>query len=83
MLLRVNPVLTTITVRRISRIKDLSRRRKGRLISLASSTTAIVRKATIKANIIPRSSIITYKDLDNANRRITLSELLRDRIRRL
>jgi hypothetical protein len=83
MLLRVNPVLTIITVRRISRIKDLSRRRKGRLISLASSTTAIVRKATIKANIIPRSSIITYKDLDNANRRITLSELLRDRIRRL
>jgi hypothetical protein len=48
-----------------------------------SSTTAIVRKATIRANVIPRSSIITYKDLDNANRRITLSKLLRVRIKRL
>jgi hypothetical protein len=77
MLLRANPVLTIITVRRTSRTKDLSRRRKGRPTSPASSATAIARKATIKANVMPGSSVITYKDLDNANRRITLSELLR------
>jgi hypothetical protein len=81
--LRANPIPTITTVRRISRIKDLSRRRKGRPISPASSAIAIARKATIKANVIPGSSVITYKDLDNANRRTTLSELLRVRIKRL
>jgi hypothetical protein len=73
-LLRANPVLTIIKVRRTTRIKDLSRRRKGLLISLISSTIAIVRKATIRTNIIPGSSVITYKAPDNDNRKITLSE---------
>jgi hypothetical protein len=75
MLLKANQVLTIIRVRRITRIKDLSRRRKGLLISLVSSAIAIARKATIRANIIPRSSVITYKALDNDNRRKTLSAL--------
>jgi hypothetical protein len=29
-----------------------------------SSATAIARKATIRMNIIPGSSVMTYKDLD-------------------
>jgi hypothetical protein len=80
---KANPVPTIITVRRTSRIKDLSRRRKGRPISPASSATAVIRKATTKANAMPGSSVITYKDLDKTNRRTTLSELPRVRIKRL
>jgi hypothetical protein len=63
MLLRANQVLI-IKVRRITRTKDPSQRRKGLPISLAISATAIARKATIRINIMPGSSIITYKDLD-------------------
>jgi hypothetical protein len=45
---------------------------------------AIVRKAIIRANTIPGSSIINYKDLDNDNRsKITLSELRKALIKRL
>jgi hypothetical protein len=83
MLRKANLVLTLTTVRRTSRTKDLSRRRKGRPTSPASSATAVARKATTKANVMPGSSVMTYKDLDNANRRTTLSELLRVRIKRL
>jgi hypothetical protein len=61
-LLKANQVLTK--VRRIIRIKDPSRRRKGLLTSLTSSAIAIVRKATIRINIMPRSSVMTYKDPD-------------------
>jgi hypothetical protein len=61
-LLKANQVL--IKVRRIIRIKDPSRRRKGLPISLILSAVAIVRKATIRINIMPGSSIITYKDPD-------------------
>jgi hypothetical protein len=61
--LRANQVLI-IKVRRIIRTKDPSRRRKGLPTSLASSAIAIVRKATIRINIIPGSSVMTYKDLD-------------------
>jgi hypothetical protein len=76
MLLKANLVLTIIRIRRITRIKDLSRRRKRLLTNLISSTIAIIRKATIRTNIIPGSSIITYKDLDNNNySKITLSKL--------
>jgi hypothetical protein len=81
--LKANQVPTIIKVRRTTRIKDLSRRRKGLPTSLTSSATAIVRKATIKANIIPGSSVMTYKDLDNAYRRTTLSELRRALRKRL
>jgi hypothetical protein len=63
MLLRANQVLI-IKVRRITRTKDPSQRRKGLPISLALSAIAIARKATIRINIMPGSSIITYKDLD-------------------
>jgi hypothetical protein len=83
MLLKVDPVLTIIKVRRATRTKDFSRRRKGLPTSLASSATAIARKATIRTNIIPGSSVMTYKAPDNDNRKTTLSELRRALRKRL
>ena len=56
--------LKAILVLTTNRIKDPSRRRKGEPTSLASSTTAIARKATIRTNMKPGSRVINYRTLD-------------------
>jgi hypothetical protein len=74
-LLKANQVLAiTIRVRRTTRTKDLSRRLKGLLISPASGATAVARKATIRMNAMPGSSVITYKDPASTKPRTTLFE---------
>jgi hypothetical protein len=40
-----------------------------------SSATAVARKATIRINIIPGSSVMTYKDLDRTTTATTNSVL--------
>jgi hypothetical protein len=70
MLLRANPVLIITKVRRTDRIRN-NRRRKGRPISLMSSAIVITRKATIKANITPGSSVMTYKNPASTKPRIS------------
>jgi hypothetical protein len=75
MLPKANQALTITKVRRITRIKDLSRRRKGLPTSLASSATATARKATIRTSVIPGSSVMTYKNPASTNPRTNLFEL--------
>jgi hypothetical protein len=73
MLLKANPVLTIIRVRRTDRTRN-NRRRKGRPISPTSSATVVTRKATIKANITPGSSVMTCKDPVSSKPRTSLFE---------
>jgi hypothetical protein len=73
---KASQVLIT-KVRRTTRTKDYSRRRKGLPTSLTLSTTAIVRKATIRINVMPGSSIIIYKDPDRITTATASSALRR------
>jgi hypothetical protein len=82
MLLRANLILIITKVRRTDRIRN-NRRRKGQPISLTSSAIVITRKATIKANIAPRSSVITYKDPASSKPRISLFEQRKALVRKL
>jgi len=59
-------VLTTRVLREDRIIKDPSQKQKGQLTSPTLSATAVVRKATIRTNVTPRSSVINYKELDIA-----------------
>jgi hypothetical protein len=72
---KANQVPTTTTkVRKTTRTKDLSRRRKGLPTSPASSATAVARKATIRTNAMPGSSVMTCKDPASTKPRTILFE---------